>query len=248
MKPTVQSNTIKRNTTAELVIEKILDMIKNGSLRVEDRLPPAPRLMEIFGVGRSSIREAVRALSVLGYLEILPGKGTFIKERGLPGDLLDSGLKEVLESGTIFDIMEARDCLEYKCAQLAAERVDPVQVKKMRKAVQKMEDVDASLESISRADLEFHLLLAEASGNDVIWEMMKLLIQKMEVFAGKFWATLPSAREQAVSTASQVITSVSKGESQKAAESMKEHLELVTERLKHVLSESAFESGREALK
>ncbi len=248
MEPKVQNDTIKRNTTAELVIEKILGMIKNGNLQVGDRLPPAPQLKEIFGVGRSSIREAVRALSVLGYLEILPGKGTFIKERGLNGDLSDNGLKEVLGSGTIFDIMEVRECLEYKCAQLAAERVDPEQVKRMEKAVQKMENPNATLENVSRADLKFHLLLAEASGNDVICEIMKLLIQKMEVFAGKFWATLPTAREQAITTAKQIITSVAEGDSYKAAESMKKHLELVTDRLKEVISENAFETKQKYLK
>lgn len=239
----MKSDTIKRNTTVELIIEKILDMIKDGNLRVGETLPPAQRLMGIFGVGRSSIREAVRALSVLGYLEILPGRGTFIKKSGISGDLSDNGLKEVLESGTIFDIMEVRDCLEYKCAELAAERVDPAQIKRMKQAVGKMQDPEASLESVNRADLEFHLALAEASGNDVICEIMKLLINKMEIFSGKFWATLPSAREKAISTANQVITSVAEGDNHKAAESMKKHLELVTERLKQVVSENAFEPG-----
>jgi len=190
----------------------------------------------------------VRALSVLGYLEILPGKGTYVKKNDLSGELSDKGLKEVLESGTIFDIMEVRDCLECKCAELAAERVDPAQVRRMKEAVRKMQDPDASLESVSHADLEFHMLLAEASENDVICEIMKLLIQKMEAYAGKFWATLPSGREQAISTANQVITSISKGGSRIAAEGMKEHLELVTKRLKKVLSENAFEVGPESIK
>ncbi|MBW1730266.1 MAG: FadR family transcriptional regulator [Deltaproteobacteria bacterium] len=244
----MKKDIIKRNTTAELVIEKILNMIKDGDLSVGDRLPPAQKLQQIFGVGRSSIREAVRGLSVLGYLEILPGKGTFVKKTGLPIGLSDKGLKEILESEPIFDIMEARDCLESKSAQLAAERADPVQIEKMKKAITRMQEPNASLEAISRADLEFHLLLAEASGNDVIHEIMKLLIQKMEVFADKFWATLPSARDRAISTANQVITYVSKGDGRRAAESIKDHLELVTDQLKAVISESAFESEKEHLK
>ena len=63
----MRNDTIKRNTTAELVIEKVLNMITDGELKVGDRLPSAQELGGIFGVGRSSIREAVRALSVLGY-------------------------------------------------------------------------------------------------------------------------------------------------------------------------------------
>lgn len=110
-------------------------------------------------------------------------------------------LKDVLESGTIFDIMEARDCLEYKCAQLAAVRADPAQIRKMKNAIKKMQENGTDIQSISKADLEFHLMLAEASGNDVICEIMKLLIEKMELYADKFWATLPSVREKAISTA-----------------------------------------------
>ncbi|HDM09984.1 MAG: FadR family transcriptional regulator [Deltaproteobacteria bacterium] len=240
MKP----NIIRRNTTSELVIEKILDMIKDGKLEVGDRLPSVQELQQIFGVGRSSVREAVRGLSVLGYLEILPGKGTFVRKTSMPAALSDESLKEVLDSDPIFDIMEARDCLESKSAQLAAERADPAQIEKMKRAVTRMKEPNASLEAINRADLEFHLLLAEASGNGVIHEIMKLLIQKMEAFADKFWATLPSARNRVISTADQVITSISKGDGQRASESIKDHLELVTEQLKTVISESAFKSGK----
>lgn len=240
MKP----NIIRRNTTSELVIEKILDMIKDGKLEVGDRLPSVQELQQIFGVGRSSVREAVRGLSVLGYLEILPGKGTFVRKTSMPAALSDESLKEVLDSDPIFDIMEARDCLESKSAQLAAERADPAQIEKMKRAVTRMKEPNASLEAINRADLEFHLLLAEASGNGVIHEIMKLLIQKMEAFADKFWATLPSARNRVISTTDQVITSISKGDGQRASESIKDHLELVTEQLKTVISESAFKSGK----
>lgn len=240
----MQVDTIKRNTTSELVIEKILAMINSGQLEIGDRLPSAQELTEIFGVGRSSIREAVRALGVLGYLEILPGKGTFIKKNLSLTELSVKGLQDVLESGTIFDIMEARACLECQCARLAAERAEAVQIKKMKSAIKKMQSPAADLERISRADLEFHRLLAEASGNDVIHEIMKLLIEKMEVYADKFWATLPSVRMQAISTANQVITHVANGKGRQAAESMNAHLELVKNKLRDVISEGATRTHR----
>jgi GntR family transcriptional repressor for pyruvate dehydrogenase complex len=235
----LKSDAIKRNTTAELVIERILNSIEAGELNIGDRLPPAHELMKIFGVGRSSIREAVRALGVLGYLEILPGKGTFIKKNSSSEELLDRGLMDVLESGTMFDILEARDCLESKCAELTAMRVEPTQLKKIENAIKKMKEPGAANECINKADLEFHLLIAEFSGNDVIYEIMKLLIEKTEVFADKFWATLPKAKEIAIATANQVLFHVTNGDGQKAAESMHEHLELVKDKLKDVILEGA---------
>ena len=234
----MKSDTIKRNTTAELVIEKILDMIKVGKLKIGDRLPPAQELAKIFGVGRSSIREADRALAVLGYLEILPGKGTFIKKDSSSDELSVNGLMDVLESGTIFDIMEARDCLEFKCAELAAVRADSTQIKKMENAVKKMQENSSDFENKRKADLEFHLILAEATNNEVIYEIMKLLIAKVELHADKFWATLPKARGKSISTVNQVFSHVIKGEGKKAAESMREHLDLVKDKLKDVISEA----------
>jgi len=234
----MRSDTIKRNTTAELVIEKILNIITAGELKIGDRLPTAQQLTEIFGVGRSSIREAVRALAVLGYLEILPGKGTFIKKDSSSDELSVKGLMDVLESGAIFDIMEARDCLEQKCAELAAVRADPQQIKKMENAVKKMQKNRSSFDSKRKADLEFHLALAEATNNEVIYEIMKLLIAKVELYANTFWATLPKARGKSISTVNQVFSHVIKGEGKKAAESMREHLDLVKDKLKDVMSET----------
>jgi GntR family transcriptional repressor for pyruvate dehydrogenase complex len=242
----VKNDIIKRNTTAELVIEKILNMITAEELKVGDRLPPAHELTVIFGVGRSSIREAVRALGVLGYLEILPGKGTFIKKSSSSEELSAKGLMDVLESGTMFDILEARDCLEPKCAGLAATRADPAQAKKIENAIRRMQEPGADNESISKADLEFHLLLAQFSGNDVIYEIMKLLIEKMEPYADKFWATLPKAKEAAIATADQVLLHVINGEGEKAAKSMHEHLELVKDKLIEVISKDTTQTSPES--
>lgn len=243
----MRNDTIKRNTTAELVIEKVLNMITDGELKVGDRLPSAQKLAEIFGVGRSSIREAVRALSVLGYLEILPGKGTFVsKDESFEKLSVNNRLMNVLESGPIFDIMETRECLECKCAELASVRADPAQQKKMEHLIKIMQDNRSDLETINKADLEFHLTLAEATNNDVIYEIMKLLIEKVEFYADKFWATLPKAREKAISTVNQVFYHVVEGDSKKAAQSMREHLELVKDKLKDVISEGVVQTNQKS--
>jgi len=81
------------------------------------------------------------------------------------------------------------------------------------------------------------IALAEATSNEVIYEIMKLLIVKVKLYADKFLATIPKAREKAISTANQVFSHVVKGESKKAAESARVHLELVKDKLKDVISE-----------
>ena len=235
----MRSDTVKRNTTAELLIEKVMNMIMEGELKTGDKLPPADKLTKIFGVGRSSIREAFRALSVLGYLEILPGKGTFIRNETSFKELSsDHHLINVLNSWPLFDIMEVREILECKCAELAAVRADSEQLKKLAHFNSIMQDSRSDSETISKADLKFHLALAEATHNDVIIEIMKLLIEKVELYADKFWATVDRGKEKSIFTINQTYHHVAQGESKKAAQSMREHLQLVKEKLRDVLSDA----------
>jgi len=227
----VENNIIKRSTTSEIIIEKILDMIKGGELKIGDQLQPAPKLAEKYGVGRSSVREAVRSLAVMGYIAILPGKGTFVKKDSSSTEVSAYGLMNALESRPLFDILEARQAIEQQCALIAARRATLEQKKKMQGLIRKMNSAKADLVSISKADLEAHLLLAESTNNEVMYEIMKLLIGKVEIYADQFWATLPKSKKKGVSTITQALSFVIKGDGEKASEYMGKHLRLVKEKL-----------------
>ena len=71
---------VRRNTAPEMVVEQILHKISTGELPPGTRLPAQRDLAVSFGVGRSSIREALNALAVMGYLDVQQGRGTFIAE------------------------------------------------------------------------------------------------------------------------------------------------------------------------
>lgn len=237
MKATKNEKIIK-NTTSEIVIEKIFDWFKTGRLKIGDRLPPFQDLAKTFDVGLSSIREALRVLGVMGYLDIQPGRGTFVRKDLSNEEVSTSGLIKVLETTKIFSIMEVRDWIECNCAKSAALRAGSGQIKKMESAIKIMENPHSSLDDVSKADLKFHMTVAEASNNDIAYEVMKLLIAKVEDYADKFWATMPKTREKAISTARQVLNHVKQRNGSKAAQSMHDHLELVREKLQEVLSES----------
>ena len=80
---------LERKKLSDQIIEDLVDRIARGELKAGDKLPPEPQLMEQYDVGRSSIREAVGALEILGLLSVRPGQGTRIVEPrkfpGLPG-------------------------------------------------------------------------------------------------------------------------------------------------------------------
>ena len=79
-RPCMTYTTVKRNSTAELVMMQILKSIESGQLKPGDKLPTEHQLSEMFGVGRSTVREATAILSMLGYLQSFQGKGCFVRE------------------------------------------------------------------------------------------------------------------------------------------------------------------------
>ena len=103
---------IEKSTASRMVVEQILDSLKTGEFRPGEKLPSQMDLADMFGVGRSSVREAIKALDAMGYMEVIQGKGTFFKKDISSDDITLSALKNVLDSVTFSDLMKARVILE----------------------------------------------------------------------------------------------------------------------------------------
>jgi len=128
----------KKTTAAESVVEQIINRLKRGELKPGSQLPPQRELASSLGFGRSTIREALNALSGMGYIEATQGKGTFIKKDFSSTRPVNSTDKSFLEVGNIFDLMEAREILECNAAKLAAQRADESGILQVQKAVERL--------------------------------------------------------------------------------------------------------------
>jgi GntR family transcriptional repressor for pyruvate dehydrogenase complex len=230
--------TIRKSTAPEMVVEQILDKIDKGELEPGGQLPSQRELAQLFGVGRSSVREATNALVVMGYLEVTQGRGTFIC-KDLPGSGPSTArLQTALAAGNILDLMEARELLECKSCLLAAERADEARIKPMERALQQARDAaNDDYPGFLDADLQFHYALAEATENDVICEMMKLLIEKVLDHHARLRTKYLSSnfRTLSIETAARVIAHVRAGEGDQAAEWMCKHLNAINEELKDII-------------
>ncbi|MCP4690669.1 MAG: FadR family transcriptional regulator [Desulfobacterales bacterium] len=229
---------IRKSTASQKVAEQILKKIHDGELKPGGRLPSQRELAKLFHVGRSSIREAVNALAVMGYIDILQGKGTFVLEEPPPAEPSESHLTAALKAGSIMDLMEARELLERKSAELAAERADAKGVQRLQRALEKMEASGEDYADFLRADIDFHSTLAEIAGNVVICEMMKILVEKVITHHARFKSELisPGYRRNALTSARQVVSSVTRGDGKKAAVWMKVHLDAIRPQLKNVIT------------
>jgi len=227
--------TVKRNSTPELVMKQILESIESGKLKPGDQLPTEQQLIEMFGVGRSTIREATSTLSMLGYLESIQGKGCFVREDLDPVKATGFVLQDLQAATNIIDLVEVREILECNVVRLAARRADSEDVERIRKACLKMKEHMGDLNHFIKYDFEFHIALARSTGNHLILEMMKRFVEKIHTEYDKFRPHALFQRDEAVLTAEHIVDFVANREGEKAAQAMQAHLNLVTTEIKRRL-------------
>lgn len=160
-----------RVSLTDQAIVKIKEMIISGALQPGDRLPPEQGLSEALGLSRSSLREAIKALTMFGVLDVRRGDGTYVTS--LKPSLLTDALAFVVDlhqDSSVLDLMEVRRVLEAAAVRRAAVRVTDQQIAALWEAIPASEGL--SVEGLVEADLTFHRLLAQASANDYLVGML----------------------------------------------------------------------------
>lgn len=229
--------TIRKHSAPEMVVKQIIEKIVSGELLPGTRLPSQRDLAVILGVGRSSVREAINALVVLGYLEPQQGKGTFVNDVLPQTDPGIEKLKTAFSAGSIFDLMEARELLECRSAALAAERADAEWIRILKNAMLEIRGTESDYDVFLEADIRFHTAVADAAGNVVLCELTKLVLQKVVAHHNELKTALlpPAYREVSIRTAVRVVESIEAGDAEAAARWMARHLDAIRDELKHII-------------
>lgn len=228
---------IRKSTAPEMVVEQLLHKIKSGEIPPGSRLPSQRDLALSFGVGRSSIREALNALAVMGHLDVQQGRGTFVASRMPGADPSLQKLKAALKAGSLLDVMELRETLECKAAELAAERIESRQLARLKQTLREMEESANDYRRFFKADLEFHTILSEATVNRVFSEMLSFLLEKVTEHHDQFQTRLLSSeyRSHSIRTLKQVLACLEREDGRGAAEWMRDHLNAIRRELKDIL-------------
>lgn len=237
---------IKKNLASEMVIDEILKNIKSGDLQPGGKLPTEREMSRMFGVGRSSIREAVKGLALLGYLEASQGKGTFVKKDFTSKNLSHAALQNVMAAENIFELMELREILECNAVSLATKRAGKGDKDRINEALDQMKACREDFKRFYQPDFNFHMAIAEATHNKMIYEMMRLIVEKAHEQYEKFMPDRLCPPDKAILTAEQIAASLIRGEVQKAERYMKAHLKLVEIELKRVLSNDSDSCNKNA--
>jgi len=219
------------------VIEGILSSIQDGTLKAGERLPSEAKLAELTGVGRTSVREALAALRLMGVIETRVGAGSFIAASLDGRVVLESAASEIAnaisESEEALQLQEARAVFETGMVRLAAARWSPEKKQAFDRLLSEMERSAGSkgYADYLRLHRDFHLMLAEATENGVVVSTTRSFLEFMD---HEGWRSmerqfyLPNRHEvltESVQLHRGIIDALATGDAPLAAQRMHDHFE-----------------------
>jgi GntR family transcriptional regulator, transcriptional repressor for pyruvate dehydrogenase complex len=169
----------QRHTASDIIIDQFTKMIKEGKLNINDKIPSERDLSEQFGVGRSTVREALKSMNSMGLLESRPGEGTFIRK--VDSDSIKQQLQWsfYLDPAPVTELFQLRMLLELKMVEMAALNREEEHLLEMEQWIHSMKDDSESIKN-KKNDLMFHMTIASASGNKLMYNLLDLIRLSLE--------------------------------------------------------------------
>lgn len=214
---------IPRRKAWQQVANQLQKLIVSGHWAKGERLPGEIELAKQFGVSRSTLREALRALSSAGLVQIRHGEGSFVWYPEVDNYLNSLMPQLLIEREDVLAIMEARSMVEVQTARLAAERATPGEVDKLASLLGRMEASGHDRRQFAQYDHAFHKQIAMATHNNVIIKIYEaievfLVSQQLQI------VDYSDAIERGVNDHKAIFSAIASGDQRKAADVMQKHM------------------------
>jgi GntR family transcriptional repressor for pyruvate dehydrogenase complex len=210
----------------ERVVEKVLELIASGTWKPGYRLPPERELSEAFGVSRTVVREAVKALEARGVLESTTGSGVSVRRADV--NIVSQSLQTYMQLANRDDseirLNEVRRVLEVEMVALAASRVTPEQRTQLRQICRQMREGQNTAKQMAELDFRLHITLAEATQNDLFKVLLAPLIDQLHNHIILTWEDFPRPVEQVFDQHEAIVAAVENGDADAARQAMMNHL------------------------
>jgi GntR family transcriptional regulator, transcriptional repressor for pyruvate dehydrogenase complex len=231
MPPTLTNiDPIKREPVATQVARRLVEVILSGQIEPGTRMPSERKLAETFGVGRSAMREALKALSLIGLVEVRQGDGTYLRraDSALLPEVIEWGL--LLGEPRTMDLVEARQEIEIIMAGFAAQRRTDADIEKLAELLKNMKTATTATQFVEN-DVAFHLALSAAARNSALRDIhssIQALLRAWILRAiSSDGAMLPSYAEHVP-----VFEAVAQGDADAARLAMAQHMSSAANRLR----------------
>ncbi len=221
--------TVKASRLYEQIVRQVEESIFEGRLKPGDQLPAERDLAQRFGVSRTAVREAVKALREKGLVEAYSGRGTFVTRPSAQAirQSLDLMIRISQQEGSVH-LAGLRQVLEPEIAALAASRIEEQLLSTMREAVAAMDRSLHDPEAYVEADLDFHLALAEAAGNPLILSLLDSIVGLLREQRSRIFK-VDGGPERGQFHHKRILAAIERRDSVGARDAMRAHLEQVRE-------------------
>lgn len=217
---------IEKVTGSELAMRALLSHIRQGIFRPGEQLPSERDLVNQLGLSRTGVREALRGLASCGVIEILSGRGAFVR-RISPEMLVDSdSLLFILEKETLLHAIEVRRILEVETIALAAERATDDDFAEMERILRLVEAAVDSDENPLGQSSQFHVAVARAAHNPVLYNMVKPFVRLITRSAPLIAKHVPESIQQEYPQHFALYEAVKERNPEEARARMRQHLEV----------------------
>ena len=220
---------VARTSLSDEIVSQIIDLISREVLKPGERLPSERELCKQLGVGRSTLREALRSLTVMGILDGRVGDGTFVSnnnERYLEKALQWSLL---LDPKKIQDLIETRLMLESQTAFLAAQRASPENIDDIERTLRGMESSIQHPDKYLEFDVQFHLTVAQATQNSILYSLLNMTRNYLQTWIKGSLAEppIPKAERRAILSVREhrnILQTLQKRDADEAQQAMTQHI------------------------
>jgi len=224
----------KHRNLAQGVVEAFTASIQSGQLKPGEKLPTESVIMELHGVSRTVVREAISHLQAAGLVQTRHGIGTFVLEPQ-PANLRISS-DTIRTIGDVLAILELRISLETEAAWLAATRRSEQQVAEMGAVLKRMQPMPGKAGSVE-SDVQFHLLIAQATGNryfvDILSDLGNTIIPRARINSAQLVHDDPVAYLERVHREHEdIYNAIVRKDAEAARAAMRTHLSNSRERLR----------------
>jgi GntR family transcriptional regulator, transcriptional repressor for pyruvate dehydrogenase complex len=216
----------ERPSLSSLIIDKITGLLAAGLLKPGDRLPSIDALSQQCSVGRTSVREALRALELVGVVEIRHGEGTFIGEDISRFCLKPLSWGALLDQHRVSELSETRRCIECEMAAMAAHRATDENIAEIENYLLQMEEHQHDMEGYTAADVGFHFAIGKAARNEVMLNMLTSITDMLRRTVAHV-VRLPGTIEAGLVAHRQIFEAIANHDPEIARSSMRGHLDYV---------------------
>lgn len=216
---------ISTKKVSESVEEQIEKMIVSGMFKAGEKLPSVRELCEMFGVGRSAVRDAITTLSGKGAVYVKRGEGTFVCE--FDSTKLFNNPMFLASSKDIRELFQVRKILEPGIAEMAALNRTEEDLENLMKLADQSNNAWES-------DYQFHLTIAKATGNEILTQLLQFISSTTKKVMMDFHMYIQKDKEMVdliVNQHNLIFDSIKKGDPKRAKQTMSNHLKTVEELL-----------------